>query len=362
MDADSKRAYTRRGFLTTTTSAGLAMYLAACGSSGSSSTAAKSGSGAASSGPVTLNNLFQQQAGYSASDLAGMTKAFEAANPNIKVNNTLVAYEALHDKIVAAAPAGTYDVVLGDVIWPAEFGSKGIVRDISSQVHSLTDSEIFPGALNMANYHGKFYGMPWILDTKYLYANGQMLKKAGVSTAQLKTWPGVLAALRQIKKAGVVKYPWLGSWSQAEAVVCDYAQLLGAFGGKFLDSSGKPAFQTGGGLMALKFMKQLLDEGLADPASTSSLEQDVLKAFAQGKIAMNLNWTFQLAAALDKTQSNVTKDDVMILHTPAGSAGGPAPGCNGGQPVMITTGSKHPDAAWEFIKFITSQPVQNKYV
>ena len=144
MDADSKRAYTRRGFLTTTTSAGLAMYLAACGSSGSSSTAAKSGSGAASSGPVTLNNLFQQQAGYSASDLAGMTKAFEAANPNIKVNNTLVAYEALHDKIVAAAPAGTYDVVLGDVIWPAEFGSKGIVRDISSQVHSLTDRRDLP--------------------------------------------------------------------------------------------------------------------------------------------------------------------------------------------------------------------------
>ena len=35
-----------------------------------------------------------------------MTKAFEKANPNIKVNNTLVAYEALHDKIVAAAPPG----------------------------------------------------------------------------------------------------------------------------------------------------------------------------------------------------------------------------------------------------------------
>ncbi len=52
----------------------------------------------------------------------------------------------------------------------------------------------------------------------------------------------------------------------------------------------------------------------------------------------------------------------MILHTPAGSAGGPAPGCNGGQPVMITRGTKHPNEAWEFIKFITSQSVQNQYV
>ena len=28
---------------------------------------------------------------------------------------------------------------------------------------------------------------------------------------------------------------------------------------------------------------------------------------------------------------------------------------------MITTGSKHPDEAWEYIKFITSQPVQDQH-
>jgi multiple sugar transport system substrate-binding protein len=353
-----ERSHTRRSFITASASTAGALYLAACGSSSSSSSKASGGSGAT----VTLNNLFQQQAGYSASDLAGMTAAFEKANPHIKVNNTLVAYEALHDKIVAAAPAGTYDVVLGDVIWPAEFGSKGIVKDISSLVSALPTGQIFPGALNMANFRGKYYGMPWILDTKYLYANGSMLGKAGVSTADLKTWDGVVTALKKIKSKGIVKYPLLGSWSQAEAVVCDYAQLLGSFGGKFLDASGKPAFQSGGGLTALQFMKMLIDQGLADPASTSSLEADVLKAFAQGRIAVSLNWTFQLAAALDPKQSTVAKDDVMILHTPAGSAGGPAPGCNGGQPLMITTGTKNPNEAWEYVKFITSQPVQNKYV
>jgi multiple sugar transport system substrate-binding protein len=369
MSQEQKRT-TRRGFITTTATAGMGLYLAACGGSsssssagGASSSAATSSAAAASSGgSVTLNNLFQQQAGYSAADLAGMTKLFEQANPNIKVNNTLVTYDALHDKIVAAAPAGTYDVVLGDCIWPAEFGSKGIVKDISSDVNSLPTSQMFPGALVMADYKSKYYGMPWILDTKYMFANGSMLKKAGVSPASLKTWDGVVTALKQIKAKGLVKHPWLGSWTQAEAVVCDYAQLLGAFGGKFLDASGKPAFQSGGGLQALEFMKMLLDQGLADPASTSSAEADVLKAFAQGRIAMNLNWTFQLAASLDPKQSQVAKDDVMILHTPAGSAGGTAPGCNGGQPVMITSGTKHPNEAWTFVKFITSQSVQNQYV
>jgi multiple sugar transport system substrate-binding protein len=369
---DSEHRHTRRGFLAAGAGTAASIYLAACGGSsgsGGGGSASSTAAGAASatstgssSAKVTLNNLFQQQAGYSAGDLAGMTKAFEKANPNITVNNTLVAYEALHDKIVAAAPAGTYDVVLGDCIWPAEFGSKKIVADITDKVKALPDSKIFPGALAMANYKDHYYGMPWILDTKYLYANGTMLQKAGVNPAQLKTWTGVMAALKKLKSSGQVKYPWLGSWSQAEAVVCDYAQLLGAFGGQFLDPSGKPAFNKGGGVKALEFMRALITEGLADPSSTSSLEEDVLKAFAQGQIAMNLNWTFQLAAAKDPSQSQVSKDKVLILHTPQGTAGTTAPGCNGGQPVMIASGTKHPDEAWEFIKFITGQSTQDGYV
>jgi multiple sugar transport system substrate-binding protein len=352
MAVDDERPITRRQFLGTAAASSAALYLAACGGSSSSKS---------SGGKVTLNNLFQQQAGYSASDLAGMTAKFEKANPNIKVNNTLVAYEALHDKIVAAAPAGTYDVVLGDCIWPAEFGSKGIVQDITSKVQQLPVNNIFPGAIQMALYQGKYYGMPWILDTKYLYANKAMLAKAGKTTADLATLTGMVSTLEALKNHGVLKYPYMGSWKQAEAVVCDYATLVGAFGGKFLDSSGNPAFNTGGGVQALEFMKMLLDKGLANPSSTTSAEEEVLKAFAAEQVAVNWNWTFQLAGATDPTKSKVAAADVAILHTPKGSAS-VAPGVNGGQPVMITSGTSHPDEAWEFIKFITSQPVQNGYV
>src|SRR5690349_18859379 len=202
----------RRGFLTAGASGALAMWLAACGGSSSSSTASTT---AKSGGKVTLNNLFQQQAGYSAQDLAGMTARFEKAHPNIKVNNTLVAYEALHDKIVSAAPAGTYDVVLGDCIWPAEFGSKGIVRDMSDLVNGLDVKAMFPGAIQMAQYKGKYYGMPWILDTKYMYANEKLLKQAGVTADDVKTLPDLVTALKAIKAKGAVKHPWMGSWAQA---------------------------------------------------------------------------------------------------------------------------------------------------
>jgi multiple sugar transport system substrate-binding protein len=345
-----ERELTRRGFMGTSAAAGVALYLAACGGD----------DGGGGGEQVTLNNLFMQQAGYSPQDLAGMTADFEKANPNIKVNNTLVPYEALHDKIVAAAPAGTYDVVLGDCIWPAEFGTKKIVTDVTDDVNSLPTDEILKGAITMAQFEGKYYGMPWILDTKYLYYNKAMLAKAGVNPSDVETLDGLVTALKQIKSKGIVEFPWIGSWAQAEAVICDYAQFLGAYGGKFLDAQGEPVFNQGGGVKGLEFMKMLLDEGLANPNSTAALEDDVLKSFTQGQNALNLNWTFQLNTANDPKQSQVA-GDCVIAHTPAGP-NGDAPGCNGGQPIMITTGSEHQDQAWEYMKFISSQKVQNAYV
>ncbi|GAA1662592.1 extracellular solute-binding protein [Fodinicola feengrottensis] len=338
----------RRGFLTAAVGVGAGAALAACGGGGSGS------------GTTTIRALHQQQAGYSASDIQGMTTAFMKANPTIKVENTLVAYEALHDKIVAAAPAGTYDVVLMDCIWPAEFAKKHVVADISDKVKALSGlSGIFPGAIQTAQYEGKYYGMPWLLDTKYLFYNTEMLQKAGIKPEQLATWDGVKSAAQALKAKNIVKYPLIGSWAQAEAVVCDYAALVGAFGGSFLDAAGKPAFTSGGGLQALQFMRDLISSGLANPASAESIEDDVVKTFSQGNAAIALNWTFMYGQANDPKASKVA-GKVGMLRTPAGP-GGKAPGVNGASALAITSGSQHQDAAWEYVKYLTSQSVQDKF-
>jgi multiple sugar transport system substrate-binding protein len=340
----------RRGFLSAAVGVGAGAALAACGGGG----------GSGSGGTTTIRALHQQQAGYSAADIQGMTAAFMKANPTIKVENTLVAYEALHDKIVAAAPAGTYDVVLMDCIWPTEFAKKHVVADISDKVNALPGlSGIFPGAIETAKYQGKYYGMPWLLDTKYLFYNTEMLAKAGIKPEQLATWDGVKAAAQTLKAKKIVEFPLTGSWAQAEAVVCDYAALLGAFGGSFLDAAGKPAFTTGGGLQAMQFMRELISTGLANPTAKESVEDDVVKTFSQGNAAFALNWTFMYGQANDPKQSKIA-GKVGMLHTPAGP-GGKAPGVNGASALAITSGSQHQDAAWEYVKYLTSQSVQDKF-
>ena len=97
-----------------------------------------------SAGPVTITSLFMKQASYSEDNVTEMTKLFEAANPNIKVNLEFVAYDALHDKIVTdqAGGAGTYDTVLLDAIWPAEFAKAKLVRDITDKIPAEKSAKI----------------------------------------------------------------------------------------------------------------------------------------------------------------------------------------------------------------------------
>jgi multiple sugar transport system substrate-binding protein len=308
----------------------------------------------------TINVLLMKQAGYSESDVASMVKDFEAKNPKITVKTTFVAYEALHDKIVTSAPAGTYDVVHSDVIWPAEFATKGIVTDLTTKIPSSWKTSMLGGALKTGEYSGKYYGVPWGPSTKLFFFNKEMLAKVGATQDDIKTWDGVLSVAKKIKDAGIVKYPLAWSWSQAEALVCDYAQLLGAWGGTFTDSHGKLAINKGAGVEALTWMKKSIDEGLTDPASTTFLEDDTDKSMASGKTAMELNWESTFRDLNDPSISTIV-GKAGVMQTPAGPSG-KNPGVNGSMALSIGAKSKHQTAAWKFIEYVTSEAVQDRLI
>ncbi|RAU33541.1 ABC transporter substrate-binding protein [Pantoea sp. RIT413] len=316
-------------------------------------------SAASATAATSLNALFMTQAAYSESDIRAMTQAFEKANPDVKVNLEFVPYEALHDKIVAARGAGGngYDVVLFDAIWPAEFTKFNLLQDVSSRISAEDKAQIFPGALKTVVFNGKTLGMPWILDTKYLYYNKAMLEKAGIRDLP-QTWQQVMDDARIIKEKKIVNYPLVWSWSQAEALVCDYTTLVSGFGGQFYQN-GKLRFSSPASLQAVKLMKSSLDDGLTNPASREYLEEDVRKAFSNGDAAFALNWTYMYNMANDAKQSKVA-GQVGIMPAP-GDAPGKAGAVNGSMGLGIASGSTHADQAWQYIRYMTSQPVQNNY-
>jgi multiple sugar transport system substrate-binding protein len=308
---------------------------------------------------VTIRALFMNQAGYQESDIEAITKEFEDDNPDVDVQTDYVSYEALHDKIVtaAASKAGTYDVVLIDCIWPAEFAAAGFILDVTDRISPAVQADIWPGAMEAVTYQGRLYAMPWLNDVLYLYYNEEMLKEAGYDQPP-KTWSEVEEMGMAAKEKGLVEYPFIEYFLQDEGLTIAYAYYLPAFGGSFFDEENKPAFNSPEGLAALNYLVDGMNSGMYNPASLESTYEEVRRAFSQGAALFSVNWTYQLNLANDPNESQIAGKAKLALMP--GEAVTSAT-VNGGMGLAVTADSKNPEKAWDYITYLSSKDVQKRY-
>ncbi|MGE5643188.1 MAG: ABC transporter substrate-binding protein [Byssovorax cruenta] len=314
-------------------------------------------------GPVTIHVLAMEQAGPTVDEMNAIVGEFNKENPDTKVEIEYVAYDALHDKITTAMASNppAYDVFLVDDIWYAEFAKAGYVLDATDRVGKDTHDKIFPAAWDITTVNGKIYGMPWLLDEKYFYYNEDMLKQAGFD-APPATWEELLAQAKVLKDKGIVEYPLVWSWGQAEAAICDWVVLLYGNGGSLVDDKGAPAFNNEIGVKTLEWMVKTIDDGYTNPASVSYVEEDVRNVFSQGKAAFALNWVYMYDLVnLQKDQSQVAGKIKMALIPAFEGSGVQSASINGSMGFSVAATSPNKDAAWKYIEFLTSEPIQNKY-
>lgn len=309
---------------------------------------------------VEISGLFMKQAGYQESDIRAMTDEFLKQNPDIAVNLSFVAYEELHDKIVVAAAsgAGTYDVILLDCIWPAEFAEAGWLLDVTDRLSEEDRADIFPEVLSSVTYKGRLYGMPWLNDWEYFFYNKKMLEDVGATPPAY--WPEVIEISKKLKDAGIVKYPIIDAWGQGEAVVIQWLQYVVGMDGKLFDENGNPVMNQGAPLKALEFMVDNMKAGYFNPACVESFYEEVRRVFSSGQAAFGLNWTYMYNLANDPQESQIAGNAVLAL-IPGFPEGRRSATCNGGMGLSIMKTSKHPDEAWKYVTYLASKEVQKKY-
>ena len=333
----------------------LALSFAGCAPVGTTAPAA--------GGPATIKVLTMQQAGATPEEMNAIVAEFNAANPDIKVEIEYVGYDALHDKIVTAMATNppAYDVFLVDDIWYAEFADGDYVLDATDRITPEMKENVFGSAWDITTVDGKTYGMPWLLDAKYFYYNEQLLKEAGFD-APPRTWDEMVEMAKVIKEKGVAEYPIVWSWAQAEAAICDLVTLIYGNGGKFVDDEGNPAFNGPEGVAALEWMVKTIDDGVSNPASVSYLEEDVRNVFSQGKAVFANNWVYMYDLAnFNPDESQIAGQVKMALMPAFADAGVDSATINGSMGFSVAANSPNKDAAWKFVEFLTSEPVQIKY-
>lgn len=314
-------------------------------------------------GPAIVRVLAMEQAGPTVEEMNAIVAEFNETNPNVEVLIDYVAYDALHDKVTTAMASDppAYDVFLVDDIWYAEFADKGYLLDATDRISQETKDNIFDAAWEISTVQGRIYGMPWLLDQKYFYYNEEILQQAGFD-APPRTWEELLDQARVIKEQGIVEYPIVWSWGQYEAAICDLVTLLYGNGGGLVDEAGNPIFNNAAGVAAMTWMVDTIDEGLTNPASISYVEEDVRNVFSQGRAAFANNWNYMFDLVnFNEDESQVTGKVKMALMPAFAGAGVESATIDGSMGFSVAANSPHKDAAWDYVAFLTSEDVQNRY-
>ena len=352
---------TRHGF----TLAGAALLagglVVGCGSgtSATGNNAATSGNTAATSGggPVTITWAIGQ---ITHSNMrTQLVAAFEKAYPNIKVtiqpeaSNTDTTRQQLTTSI--GAGASSPDIYLGDVIWPAQFGSHSLAAPLNNMFPSSFFSRFSSGLVKGATYNNNIYGAPFFVDTAFLFYRKDLLKKAGLPVPT--TWEQLQTEAQTLQKKGLVKYGFIWQGASYEGLTCDFSEYLADAGGSVLDSSGKPSIDSAAATKALTYMRGLVTSGVTPNAVTTDQENQSMNLFAQGNAAFLRNWSYAWSVSNDKTQSSVVgKVGVTTLPTFAGGTNHYS--AVGGWDLYVNPHSKNMAADKTFIDWLTGPAAQ----
>ncbi len=275
-----------------------------------------------------------------------MIAAFEAANPNIKVEPVLVARKDDWTKFVTAAQARRAPcVVQADLATAAYNGYLAPIDKFWNAEPAAFRAVYSADIMQAMHYKGQLYGLPiWGGVFAEIY-NRDMVVAAGLDPAKPPTtMPEYLDWMRKLTKPGQWGTAILGGPTDTTTRLL--LTWIWANGGEAFNADmTKATFAADPkSLEAIKTYLGLAAQGLAAPSpnTTNYLEQTVL--FAQGKIANMRSAYWAIAKVLGDNPALAGK---LLV--------GPVPG-NGATlatlaPASISASCKYPAQAWAFIKF-----------
>jgi multiple sugar transport system substrate-binding protein len=255
-------------------------------------------------------------------------------------------------------------VIAMDSSWIGEFSSAGWITPEDKYFTTEIKENFVNASIEGATYNGSLYGFPYFSDIHTFYYNTQILKAAGINNPP-QTWDQYIQDSLLIKEKGLCQYPIAWSWQKGGPLARDFIAILESYGGKITDqgnfADGKLYFADEAGLKALNLMIETYRNlSLADPASLTYREENVLDLFAAGKTAFWLNCP-NAPSVLDNNETSKVVDQWKTALLP-GETAGMSGSILSTMSYTISSSSNHKDLAWKLITQISSPEVQLKMV
>lgn len=310
---------------------------------------------------VTLN-LASMNDQFSAV-LAQMAPKFkEATGAELKVD--IMDYGSLLTKTTADFVGHTagYDLITMDIVWAGQFAANGYTVDLTDlmkrDAKDLDTADIYPKLMEaLGNYKGKQVAYPFAG-----YANVLAYRKDLYDAAGLKapdTMEDLVAAAYKLTDPAKKQYGFVANGQKGPAVAQDWMQYNAEMGGSILDKDGKPALNSEANIKSLTVYRDLFKKA-APPGAADYDWGGREESFRQGIAANMQTWSVGAPGYYDPKTSKVV-GKVAIALAPRGKGLPKIYGIGGwGMAINADAKDKQKEAAWTFIKWVTSPAIQKE--
>ncbi|PSA94718.1 sugar ABC transporter substrate-binding protein [Bacillus atrophaeus] len=311
-----------------------------------------------SDGKVTLKFFHRWPKEPERSYFEEVVKEFEKEHPDIHIQTEAVLNDSYKDKIkVMLGTSSPPDVFFS---WSDEFAAKFIrgnkALDLSSYYKNDAEwsSQLVGTQIKAFTYEEKEYGVPWQMDAKSFFYNKDIFEKLNLKPPS--TWEELIEVSKKLKANGYTpisfgtKAPWtishyIGTLNQRMVDEKTRERDYDAKTGEFTDE---------GYVKALEKLKELMPYF---NEHVNSIDHEYARQqFKSGKSAIMYAETAEIKLVEPVNLGLFSFPDITGQKGSSNSLTGAPEG------FMISSKTKHPKEAMEFLQFLTSKKMGEKLV
>jgi multiple sugar transport system substrate-binding protein len=281
---------------------------------------------------------------------------FERTHPGLRVAVEQLPWTAAHEKLLTAvAGDSTPDLCQLGNTWIPEFATLHALLPLDGRVATsavVAPADYFAGIWDTNVIGPALYGVPWYVDTRLLFYRTDLLAAAGFA-APPRSWTEWTAMLAALKARDPERFGVLLPLNEHEPLLALALQQPEPL----LSPDARGNFTSPGFVRTLDFYSEMFRRRFAPPVSNSQIA-NVWTEFGRGYFVFYISGPWNIGEFRRRLPPELAG---RWMTAPLPGPSGPGMSIAGGASLAIFRRSRHPEAAWQFIEYLSQPDVQRRF-